>query len=202
MSETQKKILDPEEVYKLRQEIQKEDNSQLWLMLFDTTLKHGLRAEEAVTLKKKHIDFEDNDLVIEGAKGGKNRTVAIPSGFLPHLEDLGRGKEEDDWLFPSPYSDSHYSKRSFQMRMRKWALNAGLYPEDVIEDNLTEKVPEVKRIRPHVLRHTFATRHLKNGTPIDKVSDMLGHGDVRVTSDEYMHLISDDHREYQEEIDL
>lgn len=199
----QKKVLSGGEVEKLRTQInQQEEQPEFWKLLFDTTLKHGLRAGEAVSLKRKHIDIDNEELRVEGAKGGKNRTVAIPSRFVPDLVRFTRGKEDGEWLFPSPMS-GHYSKRSFQTRMRdKWSMSAGLYPSHVTPDNILDEVPEVQRVTPHTLRHTFATQHLRNGTPIEKVSDMLGHEDVQTTYSEYSHLVTEDHRGFQNEVEL
>lgn len=198
-----KKVLSQEEIQKIREQIRRQEHDVfLWRMVFDTTLKHGLRAGESMSLKRKHLDLSNEELRVEGAKGGKNRTIAIPSGFCPDLSKLARGKEDEDWLFPSPKS-GHYSKRSFQTRIRdKWSMAAGLYSSDVTSNNILEEVPEVQRVTPHTLRHTFATQHLRNGTPIEKVSDMLGHDDVQTTYSEYSHLVTEDHRGFQNEVGL
>jgi len=41
----------------------------------------------------------------------------------------------------------------------------------------------------HECRHTFATLALLAGVPIEQVSRMLGHSDIRVTADTYAHVI-------------
>lgn len=203
MDSDRKKILSQQDIQKLRRKIKEvEENEDLWLTMFDTTLKHGLRAGEVVSLKWRHVDFDQEELHIEDAKGSKNRTVAIPSDFTQHLRSLGMGKEGETFLFPSPRG-GHYTKRSFQTRMRdKWAMKAGLYPGHIDEDNITEELPQKRRITPHTLRHTFATQHLREGTPIEKVSHMLGHKDVSTTYEEYAHLVTEDHREFQNTIQL
>lgn len=203
MGKTRKKILSKTEAQKIRKQIKiQEDQPELWRLMFDITLKHGLRAGETVTLKWRHIDFDNEELIIEDAKGGKNRTVAINSSFCQHLTSLGQGKQGETWLFPSPYG-GHYTKRSFQTRMRdEWAMEAGLYPSHINRDNIKDKLPQKRRITPHTLRHTFATRHLRNQTPIEQVSKMLGHEDVSTTYEEYSHLVTEDHREYQNEVKL
>lgn len=202
-SAVRKKILSEKEIQKLRNQIRiEEEDSFFWRMMFDTTLKHGLRAGEVVSLQWKHIDLENEELQIEGAKGAKNRTVAIPSSFCPDLAQLGQGKDGEDWLFPSPRS-GHYGKRTFQIRMRDvWSMKAGFYPDHVTPDNIEEEIPEKRRVTPHTLRHTFATQHLKKGTPIERVSDMLGHEDVSTTYEEYSHLVTEDHREFQNRLEL
>lgn len=46
---------------------------------------------------------------------------------------------------------------------------------------------EIKEIRPHMLRHTFATRCFESGLSIKSVSEMLGHVSIRTTLNIYTH---------------
>lgn len=46
--------------------------------------------------------------------------------------------------------------------------------------------------RPHDLRHTCASLHIKLGTPIKVLSVMLGHASVAITWDRYGHLYPGD----------
>jgi integrase len=47
----------------------------------------------------------------------------------------------------------------------------------------------VPRIRFHALRHTCATLLLAEGEPLEVIADRLGHGDTRVTSQVYAHVL-------------
>ena len=47
---------------------------------------------------------------------------------------------------------------------------------------------------PHWCRHTYATRLLRKGTPIEVVSKLLGHSSIATTSDIYGHLSAEDVR--------
>ena len=40
----------------------------------------------------------------------------------------------------------------------------------------------------HMLRHTFATRYLEAGVPLKTVSALLGHTQLQLTTDLYMHV--------------
>ena len=48
-----------------------------------------------------------------------------------------------------------------------------------------------EKFTPHCFRHTFATRWLEAGVPIKTVSAMLGHSQLQLTTDLYMHITQD-----------
>lgn len=47
---------------------------------------------------------------------------------------------------------------------------------------------------PHVARHTYATRLLRAGVPIEVVAELLGHASSHTTETTYIHLTTEDHR--------
>lgn len=47
---------------------------------------------------------------------------------------------------------------------------------------------------PHVARHTYATRLLRAGVPIEVVAELLGHASSQTTESTYVNLTSEDHR--------
>ena len=51
------------------------------------------------------------------------------------------------------------------------------------------KKTEIK-VYPHLFRHTYATRLLKAGYPVDRVKHLLGHASVQTTLDIYSHIIN------------
>ena len=48
---------------------------------------------------------------------------------------------------------------------------------------------ELRRIRVHDLRHTFASLLLQQGESVVYVKEQLGHGSIQITVDTYGHLI-------------
>lgn len=48
----------------------------------------------------------------------------------------------------------------------------------------------------HILRHTFATNCIENGTDIKSLSEILGHSDVRISLNRYVHPSMDSKRKY------
>lgn len=53
----------------------------------------------------------------------------------------------------------------------------------------------VRRVRPHDLRHCYASTLLAAGVPLKTVSELLGHSSVSITADIYGHLTLDTKRE-------
>ena len=50
---------------------------------------------------------------------------------------------------------------------------------------------EFEKFTPHCFRHTFATRYLEAGVPLKTVSALLGHTQLQLTTDLYMHVSQD-----------
>lgn len=50
---------------------------------------------------------------------------------------------------------------------------------------------QIPRINYHALRHTFATRCIEAGVDVKSLSEILGHGDVSVTLNTYVHSSMD-----------
>ena len=60
--------------------------------------------------------------------------------------------------------------RTYQNRFRKYLAEAGIEERSF-----------------HILRHTFATNCIANGADIKSLSELLGHSDVKITLNRYVH---------------
>src|SRR5262249_60068407 len=75
-------------------------------------------------------------------------------------------------------------------------LNASWFWRHVWQP-LLEKA-EVRHIRVHDARHTYASLMLRRGVPIAYVSNQLGHSSIQVTVDLYGHFIPGEDRHHVE----
>lgn len=140
----------------------------------------GLRLAEARNLTGKRFDFERRQvLVIDGAKGSKTRRVPmlgqveIAALELLSLEGIG----PDDFLWYTRDGGSarlRHSRAVSDQRFYDW-WGAAL------------KSAGVRYRRPHLVRHTFATRMKQLGLPLEDLSQILGHESIRTTADTYVH---------------
>ena len=58
------------------------------------------------------------------------------------------------------------------------------------------KMAEIRNTNFHTLRHTFATNCIQMGADIKSISEMLGHSDVKITLNRYVHPSMETKREY------
>jgi integrase/recombinase XerC/integrase/recombinase XerD len=138
--------------------------------LFEIAYGSGLRAEELVTLDAESVDFDAEELRVEG-KGHKTRIV--PAGE-PALRALARYLERgrpalatgdgEPALFLSK-SGRRLSTSDVRRRLRVWARHA-----------------EVQGgVSPHTLRHSFATHLLEGGADLRAIQELLGHASISTT---------------------
>ena len=52
----------------------------------------------------------------------------------------------------------------------------------------------IEDINFHALRHTFATNCVENGMDVKSLSEILGHSDVKITLNRYVHPTMDSKR--------
>ena len=124
----------------------------------------GLRVSEIVNLKISDIDSGNMQVLLEQAKGKKDRYVNLPESILGDLRSYYKEYRPDEFLFEGQ-SGGQYSIRSVQ-NVFKNAMNKAKINKDV---------------GIHGLRHSFATHLLENGTDISYIQNLLGHSNIKTT---------------------
>ena len=129
----------------------------------------GLRAEELVQLTLDSVDFDAEQVRIEG-KGSKTRLVPVGE---PALRALGRyldrarpalAHDGEPALLLSK-SGRALSTSDVRRRLRIWSARAGLGAS----------------VHPHALRHSFATHLLNGGADLRSIQELLGHSSISTT---------------------
>ena len=134
-------------------------------------LRCGLRRQEVVNLHLKDFDATSGALEILGGKGGKDRTVYMPSTTIAAVEDwlVIRGKRPGPLLLPIRKGGELQWRRmtpqAVLMIVRKRAESAG-----------------VERFSPHDFRRTFCSDLLDNGVDIVTVQKLAGHASPSTTA--------------------
>ena len=123
----------------------------------------GLRVSEITGLKKEDINFNEDLIHIRLAKGKKDRFVKIPESLKEDLESYCK-LNKDEILFPSNRGG----------KLTKKTIGK-------IVENSAKKAGITKDVYPHLLRHSFATHLLENGTDLRIIQKLLGHSDIKTT---------------------
>ena len=130
----------------------------------------GLRITEAATLEVTAIDGINGFIRVIG-KGNKERQVPLPEPVLTQLRTLWKTHRDKRWLFPSPRQEGPISRYALWLTFKQAVQAAGI----------------TRRVTPHCLRHSYATRLLESGVDIRVAQILLGHARIGTTAI-YTHL--------------
>lgn len=140
-------------------------------------LRCGLRRAEVKNLKIEHVDTTHANLNLEFTKRMKRRTVPIPPEVLQDLKLLIAGRTTG-YLFLSNWEKKTKAPLSLA------ALNR-ITAEAGLKAKIRNPNPKLKKINPHLLRHTFARHFLKNGGRMEVLQKILGHSNIQTTINVY-----------------
>ena len=137
--------------------------------MLQTLLETGARASELVQLRIEDLSLAERVITIRQGKGGKRREVPIRRD-LAQLLRLHVGARRAGPLFASREQGSGptphvLTRQRVGQIVRAVAVAAGIS----------------KRVYPHLLRHTVATRLLARGMDITDLQRFLGHESILTT---------------------
>lgn len=121
-------------------------------------------------------NIKDDVLSYSRHKTGTSVEIGLPAGASANISRLSRGNGGNRYLFGilsgrnSPGSISEYREynnalRRFNCGLRRLAVFCGIRSS----------------VSSYVLRHTWATVALQTGSPIELISQVLGHKSIRTT---------------------
>lgn len=168
-------------------------------------LQTGLRTGELIGLKWSDIDFEKRTLTINrsmeyrysvgewriGEPKSKSgyRTIPLTEEAIRILK-LQKEKNNEIGVIPIEWAEYVFLCRK------------GTPVKNSTYDSALFKICDksgIKRFSMHVLRHTFATRCIEGGMRPKTLQEILGHSNIGITMNLYVHLTED---EKHKEIDL
>lgn len=136
----------------------------------------GLRISDILLLRWYHFDGKNVNLTIR--KTTTQLSVRVPNTGLDILKKYKRkNSASTDFIFPmlSPNLDMKDKiKVKLAISMATQYTNKNL-------KTLTKEAKLSRDISFHISRHTWATRALRKGISIDKVSKLMGHSEIRET---------------------
>lgn len=142
------------------------------LCIIHLMLDAGLRFNEVCELRVDHVLFDNRQIFVKYGKGDKERVVPMGTTLKKYLWSwmyMHRKYTEHDYFITmvdgSPLSDS--SIKSLFARIRR---KTG-----------------ITRLKPHLLRHTFATSYIVGGGSVELLRILMGHSSIATTQG-YLHV--------------
>jgi len=141
----------------------------------------GLRLGEALNVQVADVDGRRKFVHVHRGKGAKDRLVPVADSVLDVLRAFYRTHRNPTWLFPAlgkggkggPTADHPVSETTVCGALHRAVVKAGIR----------------KAMRPHTLRHSYATHMLEAGVPVRHVQECLGHESLASTMI-YLHITS------------
>jgi site-specific recombinase XerD len=130
----------------------------------------GLRISEAVALGVKDIDGARRVIRVVG-KGNKERLTPVPSPLLEDLRAVWREHRHPQWVFVN--------------KEKSGPLEAAVLTK--VFGKVRNELDLDVFITYHTLRHSYATRLVEKGIPIETVAIVMGHASIKTTQT-YLHL--------------
>lgn len=135
-----------------------------------------MRKGEILKMHRDWINLQDHAIIVprhHQKRKKRDKRVPINSEILPLLERLISTAGENGHLFENPETGRPFEdvRSSWRHALKKAGLDGK---------------PGVDRFRIHDLRHTAATRLMRNTGDMKLVAKYLGHTDIRTTA-RYLH---------------
>lgn len=133
------------------------------------------------TVQRVHLG-KGTKLMVQPPKSlSSERTIPLPTKLIGMILSLQKEAGEKDYILSG--RSNPMDPRTVQYRFARF-----LKRESITQRNF------------HVLRHSFATRCIEKGMDVKSLSEILGHSDVRITMQLYVHPSMAQKRQYMQNV--
>jgi site-specific recombinase XerD len=166
--------------------------------LIATGLLTGLRCAELAHLQLAHLDLKAGILRVVQGKGRKDREGVV----VPRLAAILRAYLADvrPRLKDAAHSPYVFTRMREGQRIQRGRVARSHVGEALLGRTIFKVVREVvspiigRKIAPHTLRHSFATRLRENGADLQLIQESLGHASITTTV-RYAHIATSKRRQ-------
>ena len=122
-------------------------------LVINVLLETGMRVSELANLKKEDVSWQRECITTIG-KGNKRRVIPMSKKTLFYLSEFFTNKHKIKWC-------------------TRWIQK--------IVKRVADRTDIMKKVSPHVLRHTFAVCYLHKGGNVRALQGILGHSHIQTT---------------------
>jgi site-specific recombinase XerD len=150
--------------------------------ILETLYSTGLRVSELVHLNKGQVDLDRREFMVRG-KGRKPRIVFLSYRAVEAIQNYLHARDDN---FEPLFLNYRHAATGQDITLGEKRRLSSVMVEYLVR-TYARKAGIIKKVTPHVLRHSFATELLVNGADIRSVQEMLGHASI-TTTQIYTHL--------------
>lgn len=144
-------------------------NNTMYKAIIFVFINTGVRLTELYNIEKRNVNISQNEILLTKTKNGEDRIVYFMPVIKPLIKSLMQQKHDHKFLIhnklknrPINYADVNYTFNKIKSDL------------------------DIKKLHPHMFRHTYATKLLQNGVDIKTVMDLMGHSNLSTTQ-RYQH---------------
>lgn len=180
----------------------------LYYPFYVVALQTGMRVNEICGLQWNDIDFDRKEIHVSGTLvyiRGKGRFKDTPKSqtsdrkipMLPEVEKILRSSRKQQLENQMVMGKNYKIEEKLQNIVLTYPEGGALW-DTAIRCDIQKIVNQINNdgvkfdpITPHTFRHTFATRCVEQGMPLQVLKTILGHSSLAMTADLYSHVMDD-----------